>query len=254
MAELDAEYLRLYRRYAEAIRDYDKAVKRRREFRNRLTVKRTPMMQAFSEWERRKWQQKSAALRPRPKSRVRGPVVPTKRAGSGKVVRIWMGPILGYARLTGTPSPKVAGGPEPGSNLDLDSLADQISLKIYWNVKARHEKAKRAFFDYARRQQIEVHHERAREALDYGANLQYLGVEDTEDAFEEARAEVEKACEIAVKIYKQAPSPKSLDMKIFLIGHLADAQFVGLDGSKVDEDMNTLLSESFENYGATGTL
>ena len=85
-----------------------------------------------------------------------------------------MGPILGWAKFTGI-SPEYPGANEPEPAFNAGPAYDAMSLKFYWDAKIHYEKCKRAFFDYVRRQNVEVHRQQARAELDHSANLQMLG-------------------------------------------------------------------------------
>jgi len=147
-----------------------------------------------------------------------------------------MGEILGWATLA--PSATLEPERDPATDFDLEKLYDKTSLTLYWNTKIHYEKAKRAFFDYVRKQNHQLHREQAISALSHAANLQLLGVEGPDETkIEEAKREIELACKNAWRIYQTSPTPKSHEMKILLLESLAEAQFVGLDESPTVKEM-----------------
>lgn len=141
-----------------------------------------------------------------------------------------MGEILGWAILA--PTAAIEPTADTSADFDVDKLYDKTSLAIYWNVKIHYEKARRAFFDYVRKQNIQLHREQAKSALSHAANLQLLGDNGSGEKFlEEAKSEIERACQNAWRIYQTSGTPKRHEMKVLLLENLAEAQFVGLDES-----------------------
>jgi hypothetical protein len=61
-------------------------------------------------------------------------------------------------------------------------------------------------------------------------DLQWLGLDPLDEGpVEQARKEVEEACKQTWAVYQTSPTPKSDEVKVELIGALAEAQLVGID-------------------------
>jgi hypothetical protein len=222
----DVKYQQLYREYANAIRRYDNAIKDRRRVRARVEAKR-----------------RAAPLPRRPVGSPRGfripqaPPRPAQRPPKQRERRIYLGKILGWAKIVHT-APPVSDSPDPDALFDSDRLYDSTSLKLYQNAKLHYESCKKAFFDYVRRQNIDVHHQRAEAAVGHAANAQLLGDDSAaEKAIEEAQGEVEQACRNAWAVYQRSPSPKSDSVKVLLLEHLGEAQLMGLDDRDICKSM-----------------
>jgi hypothetical protein len=148
-----------------------------------------------------------------------------------------MGEILGWVTLA--PAAAIEPIVDTTADFDVDKLYDKTSLSIYWNAKTHYEKSKRAFFDYVHKQNLQLHREQAKSALSHAANLQLLGVDGPDErSLEEAKSEIERACQNAWRIYQTSGTPKSHDMKVLLLESLAEAQFVGLDESPTVKAMH----------------
>jgi hypothetical protein len=247
----DPEYLRLYRRYAKAIRAYESALKKRRQLRAR------------------RWSQKgiqAESRRPVGSTPGRSKAAPSS-TGSGRgysqsEMRIYMGEILGWARLVGisTPAPQ---SPDADSQFDSQAFDDRLNLNLYWNAKNHYLKCKKEFFDYVRRGQYQrggkrpsrgyrKNLARARGYNEYAANLQFLGiVQASEAALENARREVETACYKLWDNYRDNPNDKQVIKELIRDG-LVEAQLHGIDDSpiviKITEEINHLV-----NSGKIGT-
>lgn len=225
-ARTDPNYLRLYREYANAIQGFENAVRDRRRVRNRLAVKRSPVLHALEQWQRRPvGSSREVRVAREPEGEPQASPKPHAR-------HIYLGEIHGWATVV--PSGALEVDPDFGPDLDAEELYDRLSLELYWNARSHYHTCKRAFFDYVRRQNIALHRAQAREALAHGADRQLLGLDDQGKGFlEEARREVERACESAWKLYQSSPSPKSFQAKVLLAESIADAQYVDLGGPTV---------------------
>jgi hypothetical protein len=231
---IDPKYLRLYQEYSSAIRAFENATKDRSRVRSQLKRQRTAS--------------------PKPRRPVGSPrdfripenVRPaTRQATPAPAKKIYLGKILGWAKIIYTTAPSVASS-DPTRLIDPNKTHEAISLQMYWNAKNRYESSRQAFFDYVRRRNIEVHRGRAKQALSHAANLQILGAEGADEAaWEEAKLEVEKACQNAWAIYQGSPSPKTDEMKILLLESCADAQAIGLDGSHILQTMEVEMLRAF---------
>lgn len=240
-ATSDPTYLRLYQEFAAAIRAYERAVVERRKTRDMLAVRRSPMFLALQVLERRPvGMTVGAALRVHAATHRAAPVGASASPGQA-VHRVYLGPLLGWYRLTGTSLP---GEPALPETPERSKLYDQLSLDLYWSAKRRYEEARAAFFAHVGRTNIATIRERAVGSLASAAHAQLLGHDELAEGFiEEARRHIEMACQSAWRIYGQAPRPKSAAMKILLLESVADAQFVGLD-SKTAQVMTAEVNRS----------
>lgn len=220
MEGTDPKYLQLYREYAKAIRAYENAIRDRRKVRETLKAKRSQTRQP-----RRPVGAPPVSRAPRP--RVDNP----RPTASPREPKIYLGDILGYAKVTYTQTPSP--GTDPVAGFDFDKHTDQLSLKLYWNAKAHYERCKRAFFDYVRRRNIDLHKEEAKAETQHAANLQLLGLDTEEDLLIEAKKQVDAACRNAWAVYETSPSPKTREVIVLLLENFADAQLVGLESSTV---------------------
>jgi hypothetical protein len=231
---VDPQYLRLYQEYSKAIKAYDNALKDRQKVRKQLSAKR------------------GVPAQPRhPVGAVPGrrPVVPVRRVAPARPSHrgIYLGPILGWAKVIYTRPPEPL--PDPTANADWDKLYDRISQQLYWNAKSHYEKCKRAFFDYVRQQNIDVHRERAQNEAEHLANQQLLGIDDEDTGMEPLRQEIEKVCQNALGLYRTAPTPKSQKVIETLLESLADAQFVGLESPTV-----TSMEDAMQSLFQSGAI
>jgi hypothetical protein len=144
--------------------------------------------------------------------------------------KIYLGPILGWAKVIGPWQPAPELGPEDFP--DEDAAHDAISLKLYWDAKIEYERCRKALLEYQNRRDMQLHRQKARAALSHTANLQLLGVE-SDDAIAEARREVEAACQNAWEIYQNSPTPRSRALTVLLLESLADAQLVGAETATI---------------------
>ena len=238
-ATTDPKYLQLYHDYARAIRVYENALAERKRVRNLFAVRSSPVLKAFDQWNRRPGGSPAGY---RAQS-LHKPKQPVQHRGAVSERKIYMGEILGWAKIVGT-SPGLPVTEESEGGVDIDKLYDSVSLRLYWNAKLDYQKCKKAFFDYVRGQNRELweqnldhHRKQAAEALGHGANMQFLGI-DSDDAMAEAKREVEAACRNAWALYHSSPSPKSRKAKVLLLESLADAQLVGLDESSITKVMH----------------
>jgi hypothetical protein len=154
--------------------------------------------------------------------------MPARQVAPPPAQKIYLGKILGWAKIIYT-SPVAEGAAEPSAYSSANRMYDSISQQMYWKAKTRYEKARQAFFDYVRRQNLREHHGQAEQALSHGTNLQWLGADEAfGEAWAEAQDHIEKACQNAWAIYQGSPEPKSDEAKLLLIENLADAQLVGI--------------------------
>jgi hypothetical protein len=236
----DVRFLELYREYAKAIRAFENATKDRRRVRAQIAARR-----------------KAPPAPRRPVGSPPGyripaaPQRPAARPAPKKERRIYLGKILGWAKIVYT-SPPLNEAPDASAFFDSDALYDETSLRLYWNAKKHYLECKKAFFDYARqttndvrRERIREHLEQAKAEADHLANLQYLGAEDTDETGLEAiQAEVEAACKEAWAIYQRTPDPKSDAVKLELVDVQVDAQLTGADetpiGQTIQNELNRL--------------
>jgi hypothetical protein len=239
---IDHKYMQLYRDYSTAIQAFENATRDRA--RVRTQIERARRVRPGT--RRPVGSPRDYRFPQSPRPAAQAAVQPTQ------VQRLYLGKILGWVELVGMSSAP-SEHPSPAAAYDTNKVQDGISQKMYWNAKERYEKARAAFFDYVRRQNIETHRGRAEQALGHAANLQILGAGGDEAAWAEAQAEVQKACENAWGIYQSAPTPKSDEDKLLLIESLADAQLVGIDGVLVTQSMERELVQLM-NAGELGMV
>lgn len=228
---LDPEYLRLYRRYAGALRAYENALRKRRQSRAR--------------WRERR---KSAPAPRRPVGAPPGTQVPQAPVGTtGPTLkstenRVYLGKILGWGKLVGY-SPPVMDKVDPTAKFDSDAFHDKVQLHLYWNAKNYYLKCKKEFFDYVRRgphnkggrrpkRNARPNLKVAKQYLGNAGTMQIFGFDEAAEAYiRNAQLEVENACYKLWDNYKNDPdNPEAL---YELIEGLADAQFVGIDDSPI---------------------
>jgi hypothetical protein len=242
---LDPEYLRLYRRYAKAIRAYENALKKRRQLRAR--------------WRERR---RSGPTPRRPVGAPPGTQVPqapggtTGQALKAKEMRVYLGEILGWAKLVGYPSPRIDTG-DPTAQFDADAFHDNIQLQLYWNAKNYYLKCKKEFFNYVRRgpsskggrrpkRDAQRNLRAARGYLSDAGTWQIFGLDEGAEAFiKNAQREVENACYKLWDNYQNDPdNPEALSELIE--DGLVEAQFVGIEDSpivrKIADETNRLLN------------
>ena len=228
----DPQYLRLYHEYSNAIRAYENALRHRQHVRRQLSARRraqAPVRRPVGSPVNYRIPQ-STAVRPPAGTR------PPER-------RIYLGDILGWAKITYT-SPPVTPMQDPAADFDVNKLYDTTSMHLYWNAKNHYQKCKQAFFDYVRRRNIDLHKQRAVEGLSHAANLQFRGADGDESVLEGVRREVEGACQNALAVYRSTQDPTNDEVKTILVENLADAYLVGLAGSTVnsmEEELNSLI-------------
>jgi hypothetical protein len=214
----DLTYHRLFENFTGAMQGYKNAITDRKRIRNLLAVKRSPVLQAFQQHQRRPVGSPQDFRIPKP-AQHRSVI----NIQGNKERRIYLGHILGFAKIIYTQS--ITPEPEPDMSIEFDKLYDQTSLRLYWNVKKNFDKSKKDFLDFS-------HRNRTREALNSVVNRQYLGVED-DDTLSEGRREVEAGCVKNWNFYKSSPTPKSMAAISILLESLADANFVDLDSPTV---------------------
>ncbi len=231
-ARNDPRYMKLYHDYAKAIQAYQNSIAQRKRVRAQLTRR---AMIARESNRRPVGSPEDFRI---PQEPGRGAAPPRKPS----VTKVYMGPILGWAKLVGT-SPEYLGETQQGGTFDVNAAYDATSLKLHWNAKIHYEKCKRAFFDYVRRQNVDVHLQRAGAELDHQANLQMLG-HGGENDLVEAQREMEGACRNAWRLYRIAPNPKPKPVILLLLKNFADAQFVGLQSQTtglMDQEVTRLI-------------
>lgn len=231
----DPTYGRLFDEYSRALKGYNNAIESRRRIRNNLTVKRSPVLQALNQFYRRPVGS-SKNFRIPSEAPSRTPNTPQRP----KERRIYLGDILGYAKIIYTPS--ITPGKEPDVSSELEKLYGRTSQHIYWNAKAHYERRKKTLLEYS-------HRGRTKEVLAHGTSLQILGVEK-DDVLVEAQREVEAGCVKTWNLYKSSRTPKSEAVISILLESLADANFVGLESHTVksmsQELSNMILSNKIK--------
>jgi hypothetical protein len=246
--DLDPEYLRLYRRFVKAIKAYEIALQKRRavreRMRNRYKVAKPPRRPVGSPADYRIPQEAPRKGRS------------TKKK---KPFRVYMGKILGWVTFKET-SPEIDNSADWDADFDVLALHAEISRHLWFNAKDEYNKHKRAFFDYALhrkrkpgqkrppKRDYSTNLARAKDATNYGVDLQLLGVEGGEEkAIEEAAMHVEAACYKAWENYQNEPEPKSRAAIKELIVITAESMLYPLDGSpitqKMTDEINRLSNE-----------
>jgi hypothetical protein len=226
---IDPEYMRLYRRYVKALKAYEIALKKRRAARAR--------------WKERK-KQPPAPRRPMgAPPGFKTPRTPSVKGTKGykpHEMRVYMGKILGWARMVGV-SPSLPGESEPTAD---NNVHENLQLDMYWKAKIHYQECKRAFFEYARRRPKSRGGRRptrgyrknlaeAKGHTEFAANAQLLGFLDMSEVYlENARREVETACYELWDNYRDNPDDKGV-IKDLIQDGLVDAQLYGLDDSPI---------------------
>ena len=226
----DPQYQKLLREYEQSLRQYKIAAEKRKRFRDTLTVRRSPVMRALAQSQRRPVGSPADFRIPH------GPTPPVKVARPPRARRIYLGEILGFAKIIYTDPVMPAGDVDPTQ--EVDRLYGEISRQLYWNAKAHYEKCKNALLDYSYR-------DRARGELGHAADLQLLGVDDEGEAMADVRREVEAGCKQIWSVYQASGTPKSEAALGLLVEGLADAQFVGLDtptATAMQDEVSRLLN------------
>ena len=226
---IDPEYMRLYRRYVKALKAYEIALEKRRAARAR--------------WKERK---KQPPVPRRPVGAPAGFRIPRKPSVKGtkgykpQEMRVYMGKILGWARMVGV-SPPLPGEFDPTADYNVD---EKLQLDMYWRAKIHYEECKREFFEYARRgpksrggrrptRGYRKNLTRAKGHIEYAIPGQILGAEGiSEAALENARREVETACYKLWDNYRDNPDDKQV-VKDLIQDGLVEAQLHGLDDSPI---------------------
>jgi len=209
----DAQYQKLLRECEQAFHQYQIAVEKWRHIRNTLAVRRSPVLQALSQWQRRPVGSPADFRIPQ------GPAAPVKETRPPRARRIYLGEILGFAKIVYTDPLVPASGADLG--MDVDQVYGEISRQLYWNAKEHYEKCKSALLEHAYRA-------RAREGLSRLAVLQLLGI-DEGDGLADVRREVEEGCQQIWASYQASGVSKSEAAVVLLLEGLSDAQLVGLD-------------------------
>jgi len=229
---LDPHYLKLYRQYVKSMRAYDIALKKRREWRARWRERKNAQPV-----ERRPVGSPPGYRRTEEPAAKRTAPVQTQRE-----TKIYLGDILGWAKVI--PTPQLEAGPDPTNDFDVDAVYDRVQLRLYWNAKMHYEKCKREFFDYARKvspnrkvkppkQNFRNNLDRARGHAQFVSDLQFLGVDEkaADSSLKMMKLEVETACYKAWENYRN--NPESYDAKKDLVDVLVDAFLVGNDDSPI---------------------
>jgi len=232
---LDPEYLRLYRQYAKSMQAFEIVVKKRSEHRARWMAS-----QGMSPAQRR-----PVGASPAPGvSRISSggtPLAPRK-ATKG----IYLGDILGWAKIIGDSSP-VEEGADPTADFSASVIFDKVQLELYWNAKLHYEKCRKEYFDYVRRglagdyknlsSPYQGNLRQAKGYLRTAAEMQWQGVDDAaaDAEIRKAELEVESACSKIWEIYLKNPEKKIT--RLMLLEGLVDAQLVGIDDSPIVQKM-----------------
>jgi hypothetical protein len=122
-----------------------------------------------------------------------------------------MGRILGWTEFEHRASPPELA--DPTASFDPAPIFDEIELKLYIRDRERYEAARRAFFEHARhlanRQRLhrmQAHIRRSESRLADAADALIRGADGkAEEAWDEAKAEVEAACREAWAVYGRGP-------------------------------------------------
>jgi hypothetical protein len=245
MMATDTRFLELYREYAKAIQAFENATKDRRRVRASIAARRRAPPAP-----RRPVGSPAGYRIPAP------PPGPAPRPAPKKERQVYLGKILGWAKIAYTSWP-LNDAPDASAFFDSDALYDETSLRLYWNSKEHYRKCKKAFFEYARQTTNDVRRERIREHLEKAkaeathlANLQYLGVEDVDETgLEAVQAEVEAACKESWAIYQRMPNPKSDAAKLELINAQVDAQLTGADETPIGQTIQAEITRLINSGG-----
>ena len=152
-----------------------------------------------------------------------------------KVMRIYMGDILGWVCLNLASGPMPA-EEDPTAYFDPGKTFNAIALKFYWNAKHQYKRCELDLKHYVQRE-IDIHFQQAASSLNREAFRQ-LGLDlMPTDASDDATAEVEGACKDALAYYKSIPEPKTNVAILMLLLTLTQAQLVDLESDTVNNMM-----------------
>jgi hypothetical protein len=141
-------------------------------------------------------------------------------------VKIYLGGILGEVTLVPSDLPS----PSSESVSEFEKMIEWLSDRRCKNAKENYERRKRAFFEYVRKNNIDVHNQRARGAVGRAVTEQLWGRDgDAEDFMKQARKEFDLACRNAWILYQNSQPEQKEEMKILLVQSVGMAQFVDLD-------------------------
>jgi len=245
MSDLNPQYLRLYGNYSKAMRDLEKARKRKRNYEAKKAAR--DFLRPLNSLNRRPV---GAPVGYRPPSgaeqRVH-PVANIPKTGH----RIDMGPIIGIIELR--PAPSLRPGPDPTAFFDPNQGEDNYEKMLFENAYANYWHHRKAFFDFMRNQkflnevrkeEIKKYFRLAGQEAEYQAQLQLLGAEG--DEMKNFKEHIQKACEHMHAIYRNTPKikepnplnpnnpvetdmPESKEVMIQILNCAEKAQLAGLE-------------------------
>lgn len=228
MFENDPEFRKLKDDFQKAKKAYEIAAQHRmmvREMHNRKRQEKPPIRRPVGSAANYVIPQEQNIMKP-------------KSDQKAKEYRIYMGEILGWAKLDPSNFPMPQN--DTTSDFDVNNTFDQISLKLYWNTKVNYLRCKEALEKYVPkekfvRQEIDILRNKAKASLKDEANLQLLGLDNDKSNMVDARIKVEEACKVALAFYQSSPDPKSKGAIVVLLENLSDSQFVGLESETTDK-------------------
>jgi len=226
---IDQEYMRLYRRYVKALRAYENMLEKRKQSRARWK-------------ERRKQPPKPRRPigSPPPKEERSTAPVKTEKNEKPKFRQIYLGKILGWAKVVGVTPPL----PPDYRPLVEHDIFDRTQLALYWNAKLYYQKCKKEYFEYAlrgpktrkgRRPTTGYRKNRAR-ASGHIADAAYAQMTGDQEASEKAikngQMEQERACYELWDNYRDNPEDLQVLSDLIQYG-LVDAQLLGMSERRI---------------------
>jgi len=212
-ASADPRYRKLVEEYRAAFRQFKIAAENRKRVRDLLAVRRSPVLRALAQHQRRPVGSPADFRIPRQAPPAPRPI--NRRPDR----RIYLGPILGFATIIYTPSVTPSAEPDPWP--EIEQVYGEMSRQLYWNAKAHLEKCEQALLDY-------THRTETRADLRDAAAKQMLGIDDTDETMEALQRDVEVGCQKVWALYERDTEKGEATMHL-LLETLADAQFVGLE-------------------------
>ena len=130
-----------------------------------------------------------------------------------------------------------------GKYLDLDAIGRKIEMHEIERARDEYEKAKKVLVDYYREQSDD----RARDHLNYAANLQVLcGAncdESAKMALENAQKEIENHAKQVLELHEQTPGDPSDESFKTILESLSDTQLFEPKDNSVAKDLEDALSK-----------
>jgi hypothetical protein len=171
---------------------------------------------------------------------------PQARPGARPEMRIFLGPILGWAKVIGNWE-SYREPADPTAWFRASSLYDEITDTHLQRTMNEYLAARQAFFDYVRKLDVASHYAAAKELLNSAATDQFFGIDEASQAkIEDAKAEVSAALELELKQYRATPAPRSDESTKRFIGAVAAAQLVGAYESPAYKESETELERILE--------